>query len=204
LTADRPITDTLQVWACIGCGAMGNVRDCTGSCAFEDLDVVGAETHAAALDRLWTALDSLEALQPVVKALAAATWEEHGAEPLHHALQERARAALATLPAAAEPPASMEPSEPENISLCTTCGLVEAPQPCLGICIRQTKEVVRAADHDAVLARGDAAQRQAAGLAALVNRLAHVTPRPGQHHRTLAAFQHEARRVEGRQPLKND
>jgi hypothetical protein len=72
--------------------------------------------------------------------------------------------------------------------LCTGCGRVEAPQPCLGVCVRKPDEVVRSDHHAAAAARAADAMRDARELAGLVSRLAWTTPRDGGWEASLAAL----------------
>jgi len=73
---------------------------------------------------------------------------------------------------------------------CIGCGRIEGAQPCVGICEDRRREFVAAEDHDAALA---AARRERDEFAALVRRIAHTTPRPGECERTWLALQAQAR-----------
>ena len=73
---------------------------------------------------------------------------------------------------------------------CTGCGRIDAPQPCVGICMDRKTEVVLAAEHDAEVAR---AREEAERLRAVVLRIAGVTPRPGECERSWLALQAQAR-----------
>jgi hypothetical protein len=119
-------------------------------------------------------------LLEVVRELAVST----GGEPAYRALQRHALDALRNAGAQPEPLSVGE----FRAWLCTGCGRVEAPQPCLGVCVRKPDEVVRADHHAAVAARAADAERDARELAALVGRLAWSTPRDGGWEASLAAL----------------
>ena len=75
---------------------------------------------------------------------------------------------------------------------CTTCGRVEAPQPCLGVCIHQPGELVAAREHRRAAAALDAARRDELRAERLARLVAGVTPRDGQAARTWAALRGQA------------
>ena len=81
---------------------------------------------------------------------------------------------------------------------CIGCGMIEAPQNCLGVCEYRKTELVYADAYEQVLAQAEDAQRRANGLEALVRQLASATPRNGEWERSYRALQDQARRVLGR------
>jgi hypothetical protein len=89
-----------------------------------------------------------------------------------------------------------KPVDPEfetaTVSLCATCGQVEAPQSCLGICIRRNGEFLRADHYVELAAQIETMQRRAHDLIALVRQLARVAPHAGQYKKTCRAFQEKA------------
>jgi len=78
---------------------------------------------------------------------------------------------------------------------CIGCGRLEGPQPCIGVCQDRRIELVRAADHDAVLERAARAEQRAAVLGEFVRRLATTTPREGEWERGYRALQARAREL---------
>ena len=76
---------------------------------------------------------------------------------------------------------------------CIGCGMVEAPQTCIGVCEYRKVELVYAFEHEQVLAKAAAALRRADVLEALVRQLAGVTPREGEWERSYRALQKQAR-----------
>jgi len=78
---------------------------------------------------------------------------------------------------------------------CIGCGMIEAPQTCIGVCEYRRAELVYAFEYQQVVAQAEAALRRANVLEALVRKLACTTPRKGEWERTYRALQDHARRV---------
>jgi hypothetical protein len=77
---------------------------------------------------------------------------------------------------------------------CIGCGRIDAPQTCIGVCRDRKVEFVYADEHEQALAQE---RRHADALAALVRRLAFVTPRAGEWEHTYRALQEQARGMVG-------
>ena len=78
---------------------------------------------------------------------------------------------------------------------CIGCGSIEAPQTCIGVCQHRKVEFVYAFEHAAVVAELARTRQERDALAALLRRLASITPRAEALHATLQAFQGDARRA---------
>jgi hypothetical protein len=78
---------------------------------------------------------------------------------------------------------------------CIGCGMIEAPQTCIGVCEYRKAELVYAFEHEQVLAQAAAAQKRAGALEAVVRQLARTTPRDGEWERSYKALQSEAKRA---------
>jgi plasmid stabilization system protein ParE len=78
---------------------------------------------------------------------------------------------------------------------CIGCGMIEAPQTCIGVCEYRKTDLVYAFEHEQVLAQAAAAQQRANALEAVVRQLASTTPRKGEWERSYRALQEQARRV---------
>ena len=76
---------------------------------------------------------------------------------------------------------------------CIGCGMIEAPQTCIGVCEYRRAELVYAFEHEQVLAQSAAALRRANMLEALVRQLARTTPRNDEWERSYRALQEQAR-----------
>jgi hypothetical protein len=77
---------------------------------------------------------------------------------------------------------------------CIGCGMIEAPQTCIGVCEYRKAELVYAFDHERALADTAAASRRAKALEAIVRQLTGVTPRESEWERSYRALQKQARR----------
>jgi hypothetical protein len=159
-------------------------RPCTGDCDDRRLELV----PAADLARLDAASRRAQALEAVARQLSAADPAPEEWEPAFRALRASARDALASEPAAGD-----APFERVTAWWCATCGRIEAPRSCVGICVRRPEEMVRAALYDEAAAHAPASLHAEATLAGVVQTVAHVTPRPGQWERTGGALRARAR-----------
>lgn len=191
------LPDCLTLWRCIGCGAMGSVEQCTGSCAYQKLDVIGAEDHTELLDDFATIKTQAQSLEAVVRQIAALGEEHRDYERAYRDLRKSARTLVRSLDHGAISAQNRIAPEDERATvwLCTTCGQVEAPQPCLGICIRRNGDFVRASDHDELAAGVEFAQKGAREMAALVHQFAWVTPHAGEWGSACRAFQEKATKL---------
>jgi hypothetical protein len=166
----------ITVLACIGCGAISTPQPCLGTCIDRRLEIVRAEEHGAAVAALARLEAALAERRTLVERLARAPLTDW--EPL----RARARAALR----AGGPPAAGDVIE---AWACDSCGRIEAPQPCIGVCIRPETEMVEAAEHRAVLAQAAAVARELERLAPPVRQLAWTTPRSGHVEAAARALQ---------------
>jgi hypothetical protein len=166
----------VPVRRCIGCGAISTEHPCVGACADRRLDLVNADEHAAAA----AALDALEQTLGERRALVAALGRAVPTPETWAALRDRARALLRPLPtvAAADSVTTWE---------CTTCGRIEAPQECIGVCVRPEIPMVRATEHAALVARAERVTGELARLAVPLRQLAWTTPRPERWPQTAQA-----------------
>jgi hypothetical protein len=158
---------------------------CLGICVDRRLDLVGLQSHAAAEERAAAAQRALAELSAIAYRLATA--EDDDAD--WNALRARARAGLHAVGERAE--------RGEAIAAwsCDACGRIEAPQPCIGVCVRPETSMVPAATHEGVLERDAALRRKLKPLAALARQLAWTTPGAGQRDRTARALRERARRL---------
>lgn len=78
---------------------------------------------------------------------------------------------------------------------CIGCGMIEAPQACIGVCEYRKAELAYAFEHEQALAQAAAALRRANALEALIRQLAYTTPRNDEWERSYTALQDQARRI---------
>jgi hypothetical protein len=175
------ITGHLTVPTCIGCGARHRDGECPEGCSDVPLDLVDAadlQALSAATEAREVRIAALQELAETVAAGAPVGWP---------ALQDRARAAL-RLPAPDVP--DMEIIQAWG---CPRCGRVEAPQPCIGVCIFRPRMVADVREYQQLAPRAEqavAAERALSGVARLISI---VAPRPGREEATLAIVRARAR-----------
>ena len=177
------IRERLEVATCIACGARSRAGECAGGCADVALDLV--EAHAVdELGRRLVALEERsEALRAVTRRLAAASGDESW-----EVLAAAARAALRIAVPAVE-------AQPEIVAAwgCPRCGRIDAPQPCLGVCVRLPVAMVDAGEYRHTLraAEGvDAVDRVLTPVATLAG---HIRARPGKEGQTRDVVRRHAR-----------
>ena len=171
----------MTIPACIGCGAMNVWGTCEDGCAEERLDLVDAAEHDAMLAAADTAERRAAALRPAVAAVADG----------HAAARDAARAALGAAPQAT--PALGEPAAVVTTWWCPRCSGLEAPQPCIGVCIRRPVEWVPEGAYAAARARAAAAVEAERAMADVLRLAAYVTPRAGRADQSRAALAARAR-----------
>lgn len=184
---DETAPETLTLWQCVGCGAMGNAEECVATCDFKRVFVVDAASHADLLEYFLSLSEYNERLREFAREIVAETETAERFERALTDLRVRGKALLAQAPREKAPQAVPE-DERAEIWLCAACGMVEAPRDCLGICVRRTGDFVRADDHDALSARIEKARLEARSLLTLARQIGWTIPRPGQSERMRDAL----------------
>ena len=184
----------LLISTCIGCGGMRQYESCAGACSERKLELVSGGdydelTAAAAACRvrvqgLWAVVDELAGTEPGPDAWRIA----------YEALQQSARSVLRRF----RPPAAGRDDDPlsaagtATVWRCQNCGGVDAPQPCIGVCIWRPAKWVDATSYESERSRAAFDRELEQSLARLLRRLAFATPRDGQWERSWRAFQSQA------------
>ena len=172
----------LEVETCIACGARGRIGDCEGGCVDLPLDLVAVGDLVDLAEVLAALRVRVAELTKVAEAVVAAEDDDDWAT-----LPRAARRAL-RYPV---PPAP----EVEVVEAwgCPDCGRIDAPQPCLGVCVRLPVLMTNASRYHDLAA--DIADLRAADrrLTAVVRLVATVRPRPGHEQATRAALIRRAR-----------
>jgi hypothetical protein len=137
----------------------------------------------------------MQALKRLITRLAMETPSVAEAEGTYRALQLEAREVLRGTTADRAELGDDDPVQRLMGWLCTECGRFEAPQPCLGVCIRRSLEVVDSAEYDEVVKQLEKWRGLLEPLSALVHRLAWVTPRESRWQSSHRALQAQARRL---------
>jgi hypothetical protein len=179
-----PAPDRVSVFTCIACGAMELPGTCATGCTDVRLDLVReddlerVEQSSAALRR------ACEALERAAERLVALDDDPQVDEDAFAAARAQARAALTALSH------EDEDDEPSVVTAwwCPACGGVDAPQPCLGVCIRPRITWVNAAIGEARWEEHEALRARRERLESPVRVAATVTPRPGRWRPNLQAL----------------
>jgi hypothetical protein len=182
--------DRMTVPTCIGCGAMGRWGTCETGCSESRLDLVRADAYEQLVAKEPQARANADALRRVVERFAGErppAGDEHAVEAAYRAVQLAARDVLRSTAAGGNDlPA---PADPATVWWCERCGGVDAPQPCLGICVWRSVDWVSRSLYERERARALEAHEAEQRLRALLRRVAFVTPNPGQWERSWRALQ---------------
>jgi len=180
---------------CIGCGAMERWGTCDTACSEHRLDLVSAADFDALEVERSAVRAGVDACRPVVETLAGTDPGQEGWQAAYRASQ---RAALAVLSRHESHEGSDERAEHVTTWWCAECGGIDAPQPCLGICVWRPADWVNRTGYEAArsLAAGERDVERA--MVGVLRRVACVTPREGHwesNWRALHADAREARRA---------
>jgi hypothetical protein len=172
---------------------MSQFGTCDGGCGEQKLELVGAMQY----DELAAFGSSMrvrvEALGAVADELASRRPAAGEWEPAYRSLQAIARIALRRHPEVKAADVDLdEPVEFATTWWCAACGGIDAPAPCLGICIWRAVEWVNRTGYleqqASTLAERDTERR----LRGLARRAASVTPHAGQWERGWRALAAQA------------
>lgn len=185
--------DRLTVLTCIGCGAMSELGGCLAGCAELKLDLVPADEFDRLASERARMRGALQAFGAIADQLAAGDSAAGDVERAYRSVQAEARAALRDHPESGDDDASWtRPVEPTASWWCPECDGLDAPQPCIGVCIKRPAEWV---NHDVY----ERERKQALDgleierrLRRLVRHVAFVTPRAGQWERGWRVARAEA------------
>ena len=183
--------DEVTLSTCIGCGAMSLPARCPDGCAQErKLELVAA----GELDEL---IALTERAEERAAALARAVVPFARPRCAHRNGARTSAAAGAALATHGPVEARLrqlaaQPVEAVVSWWCPQCGGVDAPQPCLGVCIRAAVRWASAERARETQARAGAAVKRVDALRAVLVLAAHVRPQPGQERRHWDAVQRRA------------
>jgi hypothetical protein len=182
--------DRVTVMTCIGCGAMTVPGACPGTCSDErKLELVPASDYDRAQTQGDAAAAQIEKLRLLLESFVASD----SADPAQAlpGLAASARAVLRDAPATSVV-AEDEETEPVVTWWCPRCGGIDAPQPCIGVCISRPVEWANRQDFDRVRDRRASLLDQLRELTDVARALGFVTPRSGQEERNWQALQARA------------
>jgi hypothetical protein len=182
--------ERVTVPTCIGCGAMERWGTCEAGCSEHRLELVSAAEFDALEVGRSAVRARLGACRPVAEALAGA---EPGPEGWQAAYRASQRAALAVLSRHQPSHGSDEPAEHVTTWWCAECGGIDAPQPCLGICVWRPADWVNRTAYEAARSRAAGERDVERAMVRLLRRVACVTPREGHWERNWRALHADAR-----------
>jgi hypothetical protein len=187
--------ERLVVPTCVGCGAMSEWGTCETGCTEQKLELVRAAASDTLLEVASRASAHAEAFSAVAQELLgdAAPASAEG----YRSLQSQARAALARHPDTDHDEEWAEPSEPAVTWWCAQCGGIDAPQPCLGICVWRPVQWVKRSVYEQARERALGERAREQHLRRLLRRIAAVTPRQEHLQENWRAFQAESRLARG-------
>ncbi|WP_187368820.1 hypothetical protein [Baekduia soli] len=177
----------MTIPTCMGCGAMGRAARCDGECSEHRLDLVSADDFDAVCDAGRVAHATIVRLDAVRRRLAETPSDEQVCEEAYRQLREAAAATLAGLT-----PHALADGDGPSVRTgwwCATCGNVDAPEPCLGICIWRATEWVNLDVYAAEDRRTISDRRHADALVKLARDVLAVTPRRGRYLDNWRALQ---------------
>ena len=190
------VTDRLVVPTCIGCGAMRWLGTCDDGCREQRLELVRGDARDELTAVRAGARASADAFRAVAEELA---WRQPAAtqyESAYRSVQHQARAALRRFPDSHERDDVLQgPAEPATTSWCPVCGGIDAPQPCLEVCIWRSVEWVSETSYQQERECALSELLIAYRLRGLLRRVASVTPLENEWRRCWRALQTEARRT---------
>ena len=186
---DTTLTRHLPVATCIGCGARSHNAECADGCTDLPLDLVDVDDLVAIATRAEALDERVAELREVARALAEAApvdWPT---------VRDRARAAVRIA----------VPEAPEIDVIegwgCPRCGRVDAPQQCLGICIRRPGLVADITEYREYAAHAQRMAESDRTLSAFAHIVGGVHPRPGREQQTVEGLRPRARQLLERTPV---
>jgi hypothetical protein len=175
---------------------MREFPSCPGPCREEKLELVAGEDYDALVSAAESHRVRLRSLAALIRDIARS---EPGPEDLattYQSLRGRAREELREVRSALAG-GPLAGAETTVVWRCAECGGLDAPQPCIDVCIWRPTEWARARDFEAELARSQREIELERSQVGLLTRFAFVTPRQGELRSNWQAFRDEARLAVG-------
>jgi len=178
---------------------MGQFGTCAGGCGEQKLELVPAGQYDWVAALASSAHLRAEAFGAVAQALASRQPGAEECEAAYRSLQDVARITLRRYPEVEVLDVDWdEPVEFATTWWCARCGGIDAPRPCLGICVWRPVEWVNRTtyleEREVALAKRDTERH----YRKLVRRAASVTPRAGQWERGWRALEAQAHKIQAR------
>lgn len=157
---------------------MSQFGTCDGGCTEQKLELVPAAYYDDLAALAASARTGMQAFHTIAEELARTQPGAGESEGPYRSMQEAARSSLRQ-----HPEINVEDLEAPELATtwwCAECGGLDAPQPCLGICIWRPLEWVSAAHYQHEWARALTERDAERPFRALLRWVASVTPRAGQ------------------------
>jgi hypothetical protein len=192
-----PLPDRVSVPTCIGCGAMSRFGTCDQGCSEKRLELVRATDYDMLSALASDARVRADAYRSVADDLVSGRPGPQGYEAAYRRLQKSARSAVRRFTPIAErdPDRAAQDEDAERATAwwCARCGGIDAPRPCLGICVWRRIDWVNANVYDQQRGLSLATRETELCLHRLVRCVASITPRAGHWQRGWTVLQIEAR-----------
>ena len=184
------LPERLTVPTCVGCGAMGEYGTCETGCTERKLELV----RAGAFDTLVAVAARADARAEALQTVAEELLGEEPADPeRYRSLQARAQSALAEHRDTDHDEEWAEPSEAAATWWCEACGGIDAPQPCLGVCVWRPVEWVNRTVYEQARENAIVTRERERRLRRLLGQIVAVTPRADHWADTWSVFAARAR-----------
>jgi hypothetical protein len=176
---------------------MSEFGTCDQGCSEAKLELVRAVDYDMLAAPISDARVRADAYRAVADDLVSGRPGPQEYEAAYRRLQESARAALRRFaPIAEQSPAPEAPDEDAERATtwwCARCGGIDAPQPCLGICVWRHIDWVSADLYDQQHGLSLATRETELCLRRLLRHVASITPREGHWKHGWSALQTEGR-----------
>lgn len=171
-------------------------QSCPGECSERRLELVRGGDYDQLTGAAAACRARIQGLRPVVEELARTSPEPGQWKAAYQALQQSARAALRRFaPTSSGRDDPLPAADTVVVWRCQNCGGLDAPQPCIDVCIWRPVVWVDATRYESARSAAAAGREAERSLAGLLGRLAFATPRTGHWEQGLRILQSQARRA---------
>ena len=184
----------LAIPTCAGCGAIRQFESCAGTCSERKLELVSGGEYDELTAAATACRGRIREFTAVVEELATSEPGPGELRAAYEALRQSARSVLRRFGPAARSAADDSPASAETVIVwrCPDCGGIDAPQPCIGVCIWRPVDWVVAGVYERERSRAVLDRGLERSLVGLLGRLAYATPREGEWERSWRALRSQA------------
>lgn len=174
---------------------MSQFGTCDTGCSEHKLELVRAAAYDDLLKEATDTQTRIAALDDVLQQIADQEPGTDEFERAYRSAQSAARDALRAHPIPEPNHDDDQPAEHATTWWCAECGGIDAPQPCLGICVWRPVEWVNRSLYMHLRERILDQRERLQQARDLLRRLASVTPRQGHWQHGWQLIQHQAREL---------